>query len=424
MKLIKISKIIYLAILIAILSTGCSSGNGGGGDPQNNNYTVSGNSGKGSVIEGKVEFFNEDNLSIGSTEVFGEDGSYSISDLNYVGKIKAVLTIKEYHDETLNKNITIDNLKLSAISYIEKTNNTINITPLTDVAVSILGNNALAQTKEKIQSINEYVAKAVGITNDNYNPAKGLIKFTNKDDGILENTSSNRHSFALLAISNDSNLSDSESDENRKTKVEASINKFYKALVEASNDKTKLENIIENTTNITTRIKDINNSDLIDHSKNIEIAQEYIKDTAVGSYIKILHYFEDNNSEQPDVQDYINIGMKGVTSENIDNINKDINVTNGFESIEKVVKHDVALSKIVTFVDNNTSIAPTVQDYIDLGITNVNNDNLTMINIQLSKLSSSDLNTIEKIKSIIVTIINKASDAMDKIIKYIYLISR
>lgn len=62
-------------------------------------------------------------------------------------------------------------------------------------------------------------------------------------------------------------------------------------------------------------------------------------------------------------------------------------------------KSNVAQDKIEAFAENGNT-APTVQDYMDAGVTGVNADNLDEINSIIKNLSSSDVDTKEEIQAL------------------------
>ena len=172
--------------------------------------SLTGNVGKGKAVTASVSAYKEDNTLLG-TDTNLIDGTYSIPSGDYAGKVRIVANITEYMDEKLNQKITVDGLKLSAISSASSDRRVVNVTPLTEIASRILGESALTDSSVSIQDIadmNIYVAKASGVTDD-YNPAKGEVVYLNQGSGEQENTAVNRNGIVLLSISNNSALQNS-----------------------------------------------------------------------------------------------------------------------------------------------------------------------------------------------------------------------
>jgi hypothetical protein len=103
--------------------------------------SLTGKVGKGKAVKASVSAYKEDNTLLG-TDTSLIDGAYSIPIGDYTGKVKIVANITEYIDEKLNKKITVDGLKLSAISSTSSDHNIVNVTPLTEIASRILGESA------------------------------------------------------------------------------------------------------------------------------------------------------------------------------------------------------------------------------------------------------------------------------------------
>ena len=94
--------------------------------------SLTGNVGKGKAIKASVSAYKEDNTLLG-TDINLIDGTYSIPSGDYAGKVRIVANITEYIDEKLNQKITVDGLKLSAISSISSDGRVVNVTALTEI---------------------------------------------------------------------------------------------------------------------------------------------------------------------------------------------------------------------------------------------------------------------------------------------------
>jgi len=65
-----------------------------------------------------------------------------------------------------------------------------------------------------------------------------------------------------------------------------------------------------------------------------------------------------------------------------------------------------SLDKIKEYADSNTSEIPEINDYINLNITSVDSTNINAINQKVDSLESDDVNTVEKVKSIVDAILD------------------
>ncbi|RUM46750.1 MAG: hypothetical protein DSY80_01620, partial [Desulfocapsa sp.] len=68
--------------------------------------------------------------------------------------------------------------------------------------------------------------------------------------------------------------------------------------------------------------------------------------------------------------------------------------------IDAVNTQQVALQKIQDYADDNTNPAPTVQDYLDAGITGVDADNLDAVNSQVDAVAGTDADTVAEIQAL------------------------
>jgi len=61
----------------------------------------------------------------------------------------------------------------------------------------------------------------------------------------------------------------------------------------------------------------------------------------------------------------------------------------------------IALAKIEAYANDHTNPAPTIQDYIDAGVTGVTAENLAEINAIVDDLESEDVDTVEEINALV-----------------------
>ncbi len=130
----------------------------------------------------------------------------------------------------------------------------------------------------------------------------------------------------------------------------------------------------------------------------------------------IRAYANGNNKTEPTVEDYKNIGATGVNTANLIAVNAAIvRITNDIDIITKiqtiVTTVDKSMKLIATYADDSTQTAPTIADYTNIGI---NTTNIGTVNASIAAVTSSDVDTVEKIQAIAKTV----DEAMRCIIAY------
>jgi hypothetical protein len=215
---------IYLAIVLLIV-TGCSQL-----DNSNDITTLSGQVGKGKALAGSVNVWSQSGKLLGRSKI--SDGKYSIDIKGYKGIIRVVASITKYHDEKLNQVITTNPIVFSAMSSTSDKNQTkINVTPITDITNRLLYPNILSLSSKEITETNLYIANKIGLGLD-YDPTKGDITYLNSTskDTVQSNDAKTKEAWALMTISNNSALSDTNiNPQVNKSKIKKAIDDFYKA---------------------------------------------------------------------------------------------------------------------------------------------------------------------------------------------------
>ena len=116
--------------------------------------------------------------------------------------------------------------------------------------------------------------------------------------------------------------------------------------------------------------------------------------------------FISGKGQAPTLQDYNTLGIQGVTSENLEDINflikKHGDLTKK-QIQERVNIRNNSMKKIITYVLDTKAPAPKVQDYTDIGIVDVNIKNLYEINSFLLSHANSPINSIKKLQALINT---------------------
>ena len=67
---------------------------------------------------------------------------------------------------------------------------------------------------------------------------------------------------------------------------------------------------------------------------------------------------------------------------------------------------DIAIRKIKAYADDQAQPIPTVQDYIDAGVTGVTLENLSDVNTEIAKHTSSEVDTTAEIQAVVENVIN------------------
>ena len=137
---------------------------------------------------------------------------------------------------------------------------------------------------------------------------------------------------------------------------------------------------------------------------------------------------QDNTNTAPTVQDYIDAGVTGVDAANLNAVNA------GIDAVEKAdadtvaevqaiadagnTKADTALALIARLCRDNTNTAPTVQDYIDAGVTGVDAANLNAVNAGIDAVEKADADTVAEVQAIANAGNTKADTALALIANY------
>ena len=121
------------------------------------------------------------------------------------------------------------------------------------------------------------------------------------------------------------------------------------------------------------------------------------------AFYKINRYAASNSNPEPTVADYNAAGFLGVNADNLATVNSAIdsvgnNATNTIAKIQGIVGPAIAEDVILAYADDNTKPIPSLQNYIDAGITGVTADNLMYVNEAIDAVTSGDLNNTSKIQ--------------------------
>jgi hypothetical protein len=165
------------------------------------------------------------------------------------------------------------------------------------------------------------------------------------------------------------------------------------------------------------RFVDNTNSSGVDSFSKVEVFVNKV----VKAITLIENYSSSKNNQKPIVQDYIDAGVTGVDSKNIDAVNRmvirvysyQVNTTTEIQSyVDRVV---TAHNRIKAYADDNTKSQPSVKDYEDFGFYKIiTSGNLTGINKFVDNTNSSGVDSYSKVKVFVDRVIN----AIDTIENY------
>jgi len=124
---------------------------------------------------------------------------------------------------------------------------------------------------------------------------------------------------------------------------------------------------------------------------------------------KIQDYAQDNSKPAPSAQDYKDIGIPGVTQDNLAAVNSKIDASDraGTSSPALVLQlvddgikaQQAALQKIADYADNNTTNpAPTVDDYKTAGIQGVTAANKDAVNTSIANATREQADTVLEVQ--------------------------
>jgi len=113
-----------------------------------------------------------------------------------------------------------------------------------------------------------------------------------------------------------------------------------------------------------------------------------------------------------DFVDDLNDSIAGVSALALQNALADVAITskvdaNATQVINNSMKKIISLQKVFDYANNNTSPTPELNDYIDMGFTQISSIDLDDLNTKINALEGSDVDTFEKITPIITKIIDR-----------------
>ncbi|WP_230625930.1 hypothetical protein, partial [Photobacterium leiognathi] len=120
--------------------------------------------------------------------------------------------------------------------------------------------------------------------------------------------------------------------------------------------------------------------------------------TVVDSHNRIATFAADNTQTAPDVADYINIGVSGVDTVNLSDVNQQVDAQS-LNTIANVQTMVTSLNVIELYAADNTQTAPSVSDYSNVGVAGVTASNLADVNAQVDGQSLSTITNVQTLVS-------------------------
>ncbi|KJF92124.1 hypothetical protein UB34_20725, partial [Photobacterium leiognathi] len=117
----------------------------------------------------------------------------------------------------------------------------------------------------------------------------------------------------------------------------------------------------------------------------------------MASVLTIRTYASDNTQAAPELADFTKLGISGVDAPNLAAINEQINLQT-LDTVNAIRTLVSSFNVIRAYAADNTQPEPSVSDYSDLGIAGVDSDNLAQINQQVDEQS---LITISGIRDVV-----------------------
>ncbi|MCP4791140.1 MAG: hypothetical protein GY881_12980, partial [Gammaproteobacteria bacterium] len=120
--------------------------------------------------------------------------------------------------------------------------------------------------------------------------------------------------------------------------------------------------------------------------------------TLVDSHNRIATYAADNTQTPPELSDYTNIGVSGVDTVNLADVNEQVD-GQSLSTLSNVQTMVTSLNVIENYAADNTQTAPSVTDYANLGVTGVSASNLLDVNAEVNSQSLSTFSALQTLVS-------------------------
>jgi hypothetical protein len=127
-------------------------------------------------------------------------------------------------------------------------------------------------------------------------------------------------------------------------------------------------------------------------------------------------------STPPTAQTYIDAGVTVPAGVTVAEINDAIAALEGEDvdtaaEIQDVIDSVVALNKIEDYADDEANPVPTLEDYIDAGVVGVTSDNLADVNVAVAAVEGEDVDTLPELQALVNSEVASVA-SMDTIVTY------
>jgi len=134
---------------------------------------------------------------------------------------------------------------------------------------------------------------------------------------------------------------------------------------------------------------------------------------------KIIVYAQDGVAA-PSVQDYIDAGISGITTEELEALNstvlglsqEQVDTTQElqalFDALDLSTAQEKALAKIIAYAQGGED-TPTLEDYQEVGVSGMSTDNLAAFNAMIVGLSSSEVDSTAKLQALIDQLLSESN---------------
>ena len=162
-----------------------------------------------------------------------------------------------------------------------------------------------------------------------------------------------------------------------------------------------------------------------DQADTIDEIQDIVNssDPKAAAISKISDYADDSSlNPEPTLQDYIDAGVTGVTSENLDSVNQMVDAASKVDAdtvpeVQELVNKGLSLQTIANYADDSSNPTPTVADYEAAGVVGVTAGNLASVNKSINDVTKDEADTVDEIQAVINSAVATA-EAVDDIATY------
>ncbi len=439
--------------------------------------TVSGTIGLGPVVSTadlSVTAYDSAGKALGTAAVNSSTGQYSLAiSRSYSGplvlRVSSTGSGADYRDEASNANVDLGTSSISAVITADGSNKTAHITALTDIAARMVtvsgGLLASGTTSAKVDAANLLVSKNFIDSASTQGIASIAPDFSVTTTGAI-NTSATRYGQLLAGLSKQA-LDSGAGLAYTQATVANSITFNYDsvtpanstmALGQAAKDTVFLAKVAQAAALATTATVGtyLSTSDLVaagfknftslSAARQSDVITRVVNGADDGSLtntvakvqalidkvqaIGVIQDYKTAGGAAPTVDVYVTAGFTGVNTDNLATVNSAVMASLGdvLTTPDTIIGAAVtsgtslqatALSTITAYATANTNAVPTVQNYLDAGLTGVTATNLAAVNARIDAKVAADVNTVTLAQAVVDAGIVANTDAIAAIKSYV-----